>query len=224
MTMALVRTLFYIVGAFAIVAFSFWATLTILGNWSIPVSSPNAVVALPPATRESRLADLPPSGQGKGFLWLGIAGLNVQIMPDVPVVAGQRVLRLVALKNTVHTLAVRLADLDPNRVYRITAWIKSQAGANFAIAARDRVEQENGPNNGMVVFDVPGQKVVSSEGVALPGMARDHEGWQEVWIDLRTSDGTFVVNFYVARGTATTYAGDGELGITLGGVEVARKS
>src|ERR1700730_18999637 len=58
---------------------------------------------------------------------------------------GVPILRLVAVQDGLHTVALRLSGLDKNESYRITAWIRPQAEANFAIGARDQADKDNGP-------------------------------------------------------------------------------
>ena len=130
--------------------------------------------------------------------------------------SGHPILRLVALGDGIHTLAFRVNGLIKNERYRITAWIKPQAGANFGIAARDQADKDNGPNNGRAFFDLGGRRVLSVHGNGKAGIEQVGE-WLTVWLDLLTSDGQFVVNFYVCSGDSESYLGDGRLGIILGG-------
>ncbi len=134
----------------------------------------------------------------------------------VPAVPGHPILRLVALQDGVHTLAVRLNGLVKNKRHRITAWVKPQAGANFGIAARDQADKDDGPNKGRAFFDLAGRSVLSVDGNAKPSIDQVG-GWLTVWLDLLTTDGQYVVNFYVCSGSAESYTADGRLGIILGG-------
>ena len=121
---------------------------------------------------------------------------------------GHPILRLVALQDGVHTLAVRVNELVKNERYRITAWIRPQAGANLEIAARDQADKDNGPNNARVLFDVAGRTVLSAQGNAITGIEQVGD-WLTVWLDLLTTDGQAVVNFYVCNGDAESYTADG---------------
>jgi hypothetical protein len=208
----------FILSCGVITAISFWTTLMLLDPSWIRSSSPAVVTALPAGTPTSNVADLPAIPDLR-FSWFGIAGINAQIIGGVPVVSGQPILRLVALQDGPHTVAARVTELDRNQKYRITAWIKPQAGANFAITARDQPDKDNGPNNGGAIFDLAARKVLSAYGNAEPGI--DQVGdWVKVWIDLLTTDGQYVVNFSVCNGAATAFAGDGRLGVILGGIAV----
>jgi hypothetical protein len=201
-----------IFSALAIVALSFGSTLMLLDRWApTPI-----VTALPPSTPASTLADLPPLADSR-FAWIGIAGINAQPVAGVPVVSGVPILRLVALQDGVHTLAVRVSGLVKNEKYRITAWIRPQAAANFEIAARDQVDKDDGPNNSRAIFDLASRKVLSANGNGKPGIELVGT-WLTAWIDLVTTDGQYVVNFYVCDREAESYAGDGKLGVILGGI------
>ena len=110
-----------------------------------------------------------------------------------------------------------MSGLVKNENYRITAWVRPQAGANFGIAARDQAHKDNGPNNSRVIFDLYNQNVLSVSGNGKPGIELVGT-WLTAWIDLVTTDGQFVVNFYVCNREAESYAGDGKLGVILGGI------
>jgi len=131
-------------------------------------------------------------------------------------VTGHPILRLVALADGVHTLAVRVNGLVKNERFRITAWIRPQAGANLEIAARDQADKDNGPNNARAFFDLAGRTVLSTHGNAKSGIEQVGD-WLTVWLDLLTTDGQAVVNFYICNGDAESYTADGRLGIILGG-------
>src|SRR3984893_12922209 len=97
------------------------------------------------------------------------------------------------------------------------SWIRPLAGGNFGIAARDQADKDNGPNNGRAIVDLGSQKVLLAHGNAKPGIEQVGD-WLTVWLDLLTTDGQYVINFYVCKGAAETYTGDGRLGGRLGGV------
>jgi hypothetical protein len=210
---------FFALGCVATAILSFGATLMLLDRpealWS---SSPAVVAALPAGTPSSSLADLPPLPDSR-FSWLGVGGIHAKVVGGEPVVSGGPMLRLIAVEDGLHTVAVRLSGLPKNEKYRIAAWIRPQAGANFAIGARDQADKENGPNNGGAIFDLAARKVLSPYGNAKPGIEQIGD-WLKVWLDLPTMDGQFVVNFSVCKGSATNYAGDGKLGVALGGMAV----
>ena len=77
-------------------------------------------------------------------------------------------MRLVALQDGVHTVAVRVSGLVKNEKYRITAWVRPQAGANFGIAGRDQADKDNGPNNSRAIFDLYNQNVLPVSGNGKP--------------------------------------------------------
>jgi hypothetical protein len=206
----------FISGCVAIAALSFWSTLMLLDRSEAPSSwSDPVVAALPAGTLQTSLAELPALTDSR-FSWLGISGINAQVISGVPAVSGHPILRLVALGDGIHTLAFRVNGLVKNERYRITAWIKPQAGANFGIAARDQVAKDNGPNNARAYFDLAGRRILAAHGNGKPGIEQVG-AWLTVWMDLLTTDGQYVVNFYVCSGDADSYRGDGRLGIILGG-------
>jgi hypothetical protein len=212
-----------LLGGIVVVFLAFSVTLYVL-NWfsgsvdgttyisnSTPETGP--VVTQPSAT--SDLPRLAASGLG----WSGMVGLNARVITGTSMVEGEPILQLTAIPaDGAHTLGIQSTALDKNRVYRITAWVKSQAGANFEIEAGDHAS--TGQIYGAAIFDVAGNKVISAVAAARPGVERGPDGWEKVWIDLTTSTGQFVVNFYVMNGGAIRFAGDGRLGATLGGFSV----
>ena len=132
---------------------------------------------------------------------------------------GYSILRLIAVQDGLHTVAAQVAGLVKNERYRITAWVRPQAGANFGIGARDQVDKTDGPNKARVTFDLSNRKILTSEGNARAGIEQVGE-WLTVWIDLPTTDGQYVVNFYIYSGAQFSYPGDGKLGVIFGGIAV----
>ena len=61
--------------------------------------------------------------------------------------------------------------------------------------------------------------ILTSDGNARAGIEETGE-WLTVWIDLPTTDGQYVVNFYIYSGGQFSYPGDGKLGVILGGVAI----
>ena len=204
----------FVFACIAITGIAFWTTLRLLNQWGAPASWPST--AVPPGTPSSTLADLPALPDER-FSWLGIAGINARVVSGLPAVSGQPILRLIAVQDGVHTIAARASGLIKNERYRIIAWILPQGGANFGIAARDQPDKDNGPNNGRAIFDLASLKVSLASGNAKAGIEQVGE-WVTVWIDLRTTDGQYVVNFYLCSGGAEFYTGDGRLGVILGGI------
>jgi hypothetical protein len=65
----------------------------------------------------------------------------VQPVDGSPIVSNVRIVHLTAIpKPGRHTVAAEVGGLL-NRTYRITAWVKPQAGANFRIEAGDHSQQ-----------------------------------------------------------------------------------
>ena len=207
----------FVFGCIGVAALSFWLTLVLLDDSGAPSLRPRGVVTtLPPGTPQTTLADLPPLPDTR-FSWIGIGGINAQVVAGGPAASGQHILRLIAVQDGLHTLAARLNGLVKNERYRITAWIKPQAGANFGIAARDQPDKDSGQNNARVIFDLASQKVLSTHGNVQEGIELVGD-WLTVWIDLFTTDGQYLVNFYVCNGDSESFTGDGKIGVILGGI------
>jgi len=176
---------------------------------------------LPPAggpavTLETSQTDLPTLAE-PAIAWTGIGGLNAQVVNGMPAIAGQAILRLIAVPTVgSHSVAVRLTALE-KRMYRIAAWVKPSAGADFAIGAYDPGASE--VNSGVGVFDLVDRKVVSRT-TTWAGIRQDSEDWLKVWVELPTSTGQLFVNFYVCIRDANpfTFEGDGIRAVTLGGI------
>jgi hypothetical protein len=208
--------LFLVLSCSVVAALSFWSTLVLLDQFR------------PKPWRElaqTKLEKLPPLPD-KRFSWLGIEGINVQPVARIPgVVTGLPALRVTALhQEEFHTVAWRVTGLIKNERYRITAWVRPLAGANFGIAARDQADLPlaKGLNNGRAVFDLAGQKVLWTIGNGKPGIEEVRD-WLTVWLELLTTDGQYVVNVYVCKGGMEIYAADGRLGVILGGISAIRE-
>jgi hypothetical protein len=224
----------YVIVGFVIVALSFGATLFALNLWSdnpilqgasesSAATASSAPSSRPVTTRDTTLAELPKPG-ASGFIWYSVRGLNVQAVNDTPVVKDQHVLRLIATSNDdAHSLVARYRGLNKNQVYRVTSWVKSQAGGNVEMAALDQPDG-NPVNNGDVIFDPSSKTFLSASGVKARGFEPGPDNWQKVWLDIATSDGQFLVAIRAARGDVLSFKGDGTLGLILGGIQVAPSS
>jgi hypothetical protein len=178
-----------------------------------PISKTGLVV-----TQASDVGDLP-KFMFPGLNWLGIAGLNVGVIAGTPVVPDEPMLQFIAIPTAdVHTVAGEVDALDKNRVYRITAWVKSEAGGNFEIEAGDHASTE--ASYGTVIFDLTDHQFADSNQSTKSGIEPSDDGWQKVWIELPTSTGQLLFNLYVAKGGAIRFTGDGSLGVSLGGFTI----
>jgi len=173
--------LFFAFGCIAVTALSFWCTLVLLEHLR-PKSWREVVSALGPVKAQTRLEELPPIPD-KRLSWVGIAGINAQVVRTIPnVVSGLPVLGLISVQDGVHTVAARVTGLTKNTRYRLTAWVRPLAGANFGIGARDQADMADGPNNSRAVFDLATQKVLITAGNGKPGIEEvgewlDRTGW-----------------------------------------------
>jgi len=219
-----------IAGGVLAVAITFVVVLYVLIQWSPPnpptilscrstasVSSGKATPSASalPATPVEQIPKLPETGVD----WIGEEGVNLQVVDEAPAVKGQPVFRIIATpSNGVHTVALRFTSLIKSHVYRITAWVKPLAGANFEMIATDLAA--NAPNVSGHSFDLARRK--SASGAVKAGIDQGPQDWQNVGVYARTETGQFVVNFYVLKCGERTFAGDDSLGIVLGGVLATR--
>ena len=128
-------------------------------------------------------------------------GLNVKPANENAVVAGQPDLRLVSTSNeTGHSLVARYHGLNKNQVYRITAWVRPEAGGNVEVEALD---QPSGTpvNRGIVIADLSSNKFLSVT-ASRRKASRAGRAIGESWIDLPTTDGQFLVAIRPAKGNA----------------------
>jgi hypothetical protein len=205
----------------AIVALSFSATLFALNRLSGSPSDASlftgSILTASDNVRDTALADLPKSS---AFEWFVVRGLNVKAASESAVVAGQPILRLVATPNsTGHSLVAHYGKLTKNQVYRITAWVRSEAGGNVEMEALD---QPSGTpvNRCLVVVDLSNNKFLSTTSTKAQGVEPGPDNWHKVWVDLPTTDGEFLVAIRPAKGNSDTFSGDGRLGVTLGGIQM----
>ena len=90
------------------------------------------------ATRATTIGELPPlsesiSGPDR---WDLIDGLSAEAVEKPAVVAGQRILRLVAAgADGRHALGARFGGLAPSECYRAIAWVKAEPGVRVMIEA-----------------------------------------------------------------------------------------
>jgi hypothetical protein len=217
------RLAYAIVGS-VVVAASFSGTLFALNWWSSNLSYDPlftaSISAAPPAApgivQETALNALPKM-ESKNFQWAGLEHLNVQPESSAPVVTGQPILRLLTTQDGFHLLAGQFNGLNKNQVYRLTAWVKPEAGGNVQFEAQARGQP---PNHAVAIFNLASHAVLGTDG-AVKGRGVDEgpDGWQKVWLDLMTTDGHIDIAIRPANGGTLTYRGDGRLGVTLGGIE-----
>jgi hypothetical protein len=65
--------------------------------------------------------------------------------------------------------------------------------------------------------------VLSSSGrLKGRGIEQGPDGWQKIWVDLASADGEIVLAFgFFSSQAGNSFKGDGRLGLTFGGIEVA---
>jgi hypothetical protein len=178
----------------------------------------------PAITTETVLADLPPLTTS-GFAFIGIQGLNAAIEARDPVVPGP-ILRLVAVPTSgPHYFAAHSTTLKKNQVYRIAAWVKGPPGARVQMQVSDELKPRGSlpANYGSASFDLATNTVLSSSGgLNGSGIEQGPEGWRIIWVDLATSGGEMVLAFrLISSKDGESFKGDGRLGLTFGGIELA---
>jgi hypothetical protein len=209
----------------AIVALSFSATLFALNQWAgTPSNEPlftGSILTASDGMSDSAITDLPKTS---AFDWYTVRGLNVRAANESAVVAGQAILRLVATPNeTGHSLVAQYHGLNKNQVYRITAWVRPEAGGNVEIAALDQ-PAGTPVNHCLMIADLASRKILSVDGTKAQGIEPGPGDWKKVWIELPTSDGQFLVAIRPTKGDADSYRGDGRLGVILGGIQMAPRN
>jgi hypothetical protein len=181
----------------------------------------------PAITVQTVLADLPPSTT-PGFTILGILGLNAGVEEGSPVVSGQPILRLVAVPTSGrHYLAAQFTGLDKDRVYRITGWVKGSAAVKVEMQASDELNPRGGTaaNYGNAFFDPAAGTVWNASGLLKGrGIEQGPDEWRKIWIDLATSSGDIIVVVGLVSRHGPEFKGDGHLGLTFGGIEVAARN
>jgi hypothetical protein len=224
----------YVASGISALAITFLIVLYVLLQWSPPTppistscgettatAASRAVTSNASALQATPVQQLPKLPE-TGIDWVGDDGVNFQVVDEASAVKGQPALRIIAIpSNGVHTIAPRFTSLIKGHVYRIAAWVKPLAGANFEMVATDLAA--NSPNVSAGSFDLARRKVMSASGAVKAGIDQGPQDWQNVWVDARTETGQFVVNFYVLKCGESTFAGDGSLGIVLGGVLATRQ-
>ncbi len=214
--------LVYGIAGLAIVTGSFSATLFALQRWSgDPGADPiftGSILTSSDDAKPTTLAELPKPTE---FNWYAVRGLNVRASSETSAVAGQPVLQLITTSNeTGHSLVAQYHGLNKNQVYRVTAWVRPEAGGNVEMEALDR--PDGTPiNRGLVIFDLPHMAALNTTGVRARGIEQGPGDWEKVWLDLATSDGQFLVAVRPTRGGLDSFTGDGRLGVALGGIRVA---
>jgi hypothetical protein len=178
----------------------------------------------PAITKETVLANLP-QRMTSGFTFIGIVGLNAEVEAGDPVVVGQPILRLVAVPTTGrHYFAARSTTLHKNQVYRIAAGVKAPAGVKIEMQISDKLlpPGRKPTNHAIATFDPAAQSVSKSSGdLKGRGIEQGPEGWQKIWVDLATGGGEFVLAIGLISRDRSEFKGDGRLGLTFGGIEVA---
>jgi hypothetical protein len=162
---------------------------TVLMQW-LPVWLDHAKINVV-ATKISDLPTLLESSSNP-ISWDLIEGLSAGVVEEPRVLAGQSILRLVAVGiEGRHALGMRGGGLVPRKAYRAVAWVKAEPGVRVMMEARDSIDPHTGyPSNyGVVQFDLASRSVVDSTGdILASGVDTAVDDWVKLWVDLRIND------------------------------------
>jgi hypothetical protein len=179
-------------------------------------------------TKVTNISELPPLPElpSAPDRWDLIEGLNAEAVERPVVVPGQRVLQLVAVgADGRHALGARFGGLASDRVYRATAWVKAEPGVRVMIEARDAVDPLTGkPSNyGVARADLAARSIVDSTGdIIASGVEAAGDGWEKVWVDLRSRDGQLFVTIGLLEGPSNLHVFNAAgQEVTFGGFEIS---
>ena len=142
----------------------------------------------------AKISDLPTllESSSNPTSWDLIEGLSAEVVEESAAVAGQSILRLVAVGiDGRHALGMRGGGLVPRKAYRAVAWVKAEPGVCVMMEARDSIDPHTGnPSNyGVVQFDLAARSVVDSTGdILASGVDTAVDDWVKLWVDLRIND------------------------------------
>ena len=184
-----------------------------------------------PTTFDKQIADvsalpLLPGSSSAPNEWDLIEGLGAAVVEKPVVVAGQRILQLVAVgADRRHALGVHFGDLAPSGIYRATAWVKAEPGVRVMIEARDAVDPLTGkPSNyGVARFNLADRSIINSTGdILASGVEVAADDWVKLWVDLRSRDGDLFVTIGLLEGPNNqhVFAATSQT-MTFGGIEIS---
>jgi hypothetical protein len=117
-----------------------------------------------------------------------------------------------------HRFGIAIRGLAPERVYRVSLWLKA------ALETRVLMDLRDGPSlhYGTAIFSLPEVAVLRETGdVAASGFRSHDDGWTRVWADMAYAEAPGVI--YLAlldAADAPEYFGDGRTGVEFGGIEI----
>jgi acyl carrier protein len=157
--------------------------------------------------------------------WHLIEGLNAEVIEGTPMVTGQHIMRLAAAgPEGRHALGARFGGFSPGGIYRAIAWVKTEPGVRVMIEARDSEDPLTGkPSNyGVARSNLAAHSIVDVTGdIFNSGMETAEDGWQKIWVELRSSDGQVFVLMGLLEGSNNRHIFK-ERGqeLTFGGFEI----
>jgi hypothetical protein len=161
--------------------------------------------------------------------WDLIDGLSAGAVEQPVVVAGQRILRLVAVgADGRHALGVRFGSLVPGGVYHAVTWVKAEPGVRVMIEARDSLEPDTGkPSHyGVARADLTARSIIDSTGdILASGVEAAGDEWVKVWVNLRSRDGEVFVSIGLLEGRNNqhVFTATGQ-SVIFGGFQISRRN
>jgi pimeloyl-ACP methyl ester carboxylesterase len=173
------------------------------------------------------IRELPPLPQAPSEprQWHLIEGLNAEVIEGSPMVTGQHIMRLAAAgPEGRHALGARFGGFSHGGTCRAIAWFKTEPGVRVMIEARDTHDPLTGkPSNyGVASFNLADRSIVNRTGDILnSGMEAAQDGWQKIWVELRSSDGqVFVLMGLLEGGNNRHVFKERGQEVTFGGFEI----
>jgi hypothetical protein len=181
-----------------------------------------------PNEQATDIGELPPVSESYSGLdkWDLIDGLNANPVEELAIVSGQRILRLVAVGDDCrHALSARFSGLAPDRIYRVSTWVRGEPGTRIMIEVRDSVDPltGNASNYGVAQFNLDDRSVVRSTGdILASGTDAASNDWVKLWVDLRSKDGRIIILLGLLEGVNNKhiFKGNGQE-VFFGGFEIS---
>jgi acyl-CoA synthetase (AMP-forming)/AMP-acid ligase II/acyl carrier protein len=175
--------------------------------------------------------ELPPFPQepSESCQWDMVEGLDAEVIQEAPIIPGFHIMRLAAAgPDGRHALGARFDGLSPGGIFRAITWVKTEGNVWVMIEARDSVDPHTGRplNYGVARLDLGGPSIVNVGGAILKsGIEAAEDGWQKIWVELRSGNGRLVISIGLLEGSNGNHVFK-EWGqeVTFGGFEIYESS
>jgi glycosyltransferase involved in cell wall biosynthesis len=181
----------------------------------------NSLAARLRATRLYELPKLPGSAE-----WHLIWFLSAKAVDDRPVVVGQQIIELTALRaKGRHAVGVRFLGFLSGRAFRVKLWVKAIDNIDIHIQVRDSIVGRIGKatSEGDVWFNLSSQSIGFRSGDVLDaGIESAADGWMRAWVDFVTGNGQIYACLGLVKRTTNSHVfqGAGER-VLFGGIEIS---